>query len=195
MKKENEKENSHNKNVIDIREKNKDDALRIEAKRISDLNGYTNYSGEASLTRRKLGENDDSDVSLLENESDTCATKSDTLDDFEDKFDDLDIDEPPSEDGYFEDPYGISDEDYVHSRRNYNKETLIYYAEDGVFTDECVTFIDNASLLVGEKWRMEIGKYEENVAYIRNDKIATDYEVIVEDSSFADVKKHDSEEV
>lgn len=192
---EDKKKPEPQKNVIDIHEKRTDDALRNKAKRISDLNGYTNYGGEASLTRRKLGENEDSDAPLLKMKSDACATKSDASNDFEDEIDDLAIDEPPSEDGYFEDPYGISDEDYVHSKRNYNKETLIYYAGDGVFTDECVTFVDNASLLVGEKWRMEIGKYEENVAYIRNDKIATDYEVIVEDSSYSDVKKYESGEV
>lgn len=176
-------------------EKTDDRKLRKAAVKLSDKLGYTNYGGEASLTRKKMSENDDFDAPLLENESDACATKSDALDDFEDDFSDLDIDESPSEDDYSAPPYGISDEDYVHSNRNYEKETLIYYAGDDVFADECVTFIDNASLLVGEKWRMEVGKYEENVAYIRNDRIKKDYEIIVEDCSFSDVKKYESEEV
>ena len=171
------------------------DVVKKAIEDTTDSLGYTNYGGEASLTRRKLSENDDSDVSLLKMKSDACATKSDALGDFEDKNDDLDIDEPPSDDHYMGEPYGISPEDFVHNSRHHSQDTLIFYSGDGVFTDECATFVDDASLLVGEKWRMEIGKYEENVAYIRNDKIAKDYEIIVEDCSFADVKKHESEEV
>lgn len=195
MKKETKNDEETAEKSIDISKNPDVDAVTKAINNYTDSLGYTNYGGEASLTRRKLSENADSDVSLLKNKSDACATKSDASDDFEDDFSDLDVDEPPSEDGYFEPPYGISDEDYVHSNRNYAKETLIYYAGDDVFADECVTFVDNASLLVGEKWRMEIGKFEENVAYIRNDRVRTDYEIIVEDCSFSDVKRHESEEV
>lgn len=139
----------------------------------------------------KTGENwqknEKSYVSLLKNKSGACATKSDTLDDFEPIS--------PPEDGFFEPPYGISDEKFYVKDGKFSKKTLIYYAKDDTFTDECATLCANVSLLVGEKWRTEVGKFEENVAFIRNEKISTDFEIIVENDSYGDVVKPDFGEV
>ena len=185
------------------------EAAQSFSARLTDRLGYTNYAGETGSERvetrdfndendgffgknlekieemsrvseeksekngEKSSENDENYVSLLKTKSGACARKSGALDTSNYKNDDFE-----------EKIHGISPQDFVHTGRDFSKRTLIFYAKNGIFTDGCATFCANAPLLVGEKWRMEVGKYEENVAYIRNEKIGADYEIIVEDSAF-----------
>lgn len=187
------------------------------SKGATDALGYTNYAGEDGNSRvyspefdpktgkkpeeneaktdekndifgkfpenfdEKIDENGKMSAPLLENEKWRMRQKSDTFDDFDADF--------PQEDGNFEPPYGISDEEFYTKNGKFHKKTLYFYAKSGDFADECATLCANAPLLVGEKWRIEVGKFEENVAFIRNEKIATDFEIVVENDSFGDVVK------
>lgn len=187
------------------------------SKGATDALGYTNYAGEDGNSRvystdfdpktgkkpeeneakrdekndifgkfpenfdEKIDENGKMSAPLLENEKWRMRQKSDTFDDFDTDF--------PQEDGNFEPPYGISDEEFYTKNGKFHKKTLYFYAKSGDFADECATLCANAPLLVGEKWRIEVGKFEENVAFIRNEKIATDFEIVVENDSFGDVVK------
>ena len=135
----------------------------------------------------KTDENGKMSAPLLENEKWRMRQKSGAFGDFDADF--------PPEDGNFEPPYGISDEEFYTKDGKFSKKTLFFYAKDGNFSDECATLCANAPLLVGEKWRIEVGKFEENVAFIRNEKIATDFEIVVENDSFGDLKKPDFGEV
>lgn len=144
------------------------DVMAAEKMSIKMTNGlkYTNYADDIGKNRMR------NSPDFEEIEENSCAT-------FENKSGALE-----EKSGASEQIYGISDEDFIHSNRHFEKCTLVFYEKNEVFTDECATFCANAPLLVGEKWRMEIGKYEDNVAYIRNEKIGTDFEVIVENSAF-----------
>jgi len=152
-------------------------------------------SGEKSYIFGKFPDNFDEKIDkngkmsapLLENEKWRMRQKSGALDDFDADF--------PTEDGNFEPPYGISDEEFYTKDGKFSKKTLYFYAKSGDFADECATLCANAPLLVGEKWRIEVGKFEENVAFIRNEKISTDFEIVVENDSFGDLVKPDFGEV
>lgn len=92
-------------------------------------------------------------------------------------------DEP--QDNKKETPYGISDEDFLMSNREYDKISLIFY-EDGVLACEDGTVVEDVLYTLGPKWMSEVGKYEGDVAYIRNDKVGADYEVIIQHMNYAD---------
>lgn len=168
-----------------------EDPVKLGFEGTTDRLGYTNYAGNVGENRVfqdkneiNNAENEENDASLLDLKSGACARKSGALDESNYENDDFDDEIPPPEGGLADAPYGISVEDFLHSNPHFSKSTLIYYAEDDVFTDECATFCANAPLLVGEKWRMEIGKYQENVAYIRNEKVGADFEIIVESCGY-----------
>lgn len=205
---ENELEEAENdeKYASDMRIFGSSEEREAVLKGLTDQYGYTNYAGMSGAERvysddfdvknglkneKNDAKNGENNVSLLKNKSGACATKSDTLD-ASNRF--LDNFSPP-EDGFADSPYGISDEEFYTKDGKFMKKTLIYYDEDDVFTDECATLCANVSLLVGEKWRIEIGKFEKNVAFIRNEKMGTDYEIIVENCAFRDTIRDELEEV
>lgn len=84
-----------------------------------------------------------------------------------------------------ESPYGISDEDFLLTNREYNKIALLYY-DDGVLATEDGTVVEDVLYVLGPHWMMEVGKYEDDTAYIRNDRIGSDYEIIIEHLNYAD---------
>lgn len=213
---EDEKTEENSANSIDIKDV-KDRVLFNPVKLyegLTDKLGYTNYAGiegsdrinepinvstdnnenpekndeKTDENREKMGNCDDkNNVSLYVSLLDNVSEKSDTLGQNEQKL--------PSEDGNFRPPYGISDEEFYNKNSRFAKKTYIFYAEDGVFTDECVTLCANVSLLFGQKWHIEIGKFEKDVAFIRNEKMGEDYEIIVEHCAYKDVVKPDFGEV
>ncbi len=85
-------------------------------------------------------------------------------------------------------PYGISSEDFLVTRKEYDKTTLTFYMNDLVLCTEEGDIIQDPNYLIGDRedWMREVGKSEDNIAYIRNEKIATDYEIICESKSYGD---------
>ena len=59
---------------------------------------------------------------------------------------------------------------------------------DLVLCTEEGDIIQDPIYLIGDRedWMREVGKSEDNIAYIRNEKIATDYEIICESKSYGD---------
>lgn len=72
--------------------------------------------------------------------------------------------------------YGISPDEFGEVD-GYDTRTLTYYA-DGVLTDSDNSIIEDPSELVGENWKDEFGKFEDDAAYIRNDYICQDFEIL-----------------
>lgn len=90
--------------------------------------------------------------------------------------------EGPSE-GNSDVPYSIRPYIFTNTNRHYDKCSLIWYAIDDVLaTEEHERIIDFA--IVGEDWRSHVGEFEEDVAYIRNESIAVDYEIVKEEMSY-----------
>lgn len=92
--------------------------------------------------------------------------------------DENDDEEDDSEDEFKieEGIYGISPDEFGEVD-GYDTRTLTYYA-DGVLTDSDNSIIEDPSELVGENWKDEFGKFEDDAAYIRNDYICQDFEIL-----------------
>ena len=85
-----------------------------------------------------------------------------------------------------ETPYGISDEDFLMSKREHDKITLIYYEGDDVLASEDGTVVEDVLYVLGPHWMKEVGKYEGDAAYIRNERAGADYEIIVQHMNYSD---------
>lgn len=115
-------------------------------------------------------------------------------DDYDDFDDDLESDPASDGSGRFEDfdhpiegpsnrPYSIDSSTFANTNNHYDKITLIWYSVDDILADEDnERIIDDA--IVGSDWRNKVGMYEPDVAYIRNDGISVDYEIIKENLSY-----------
>lgn len=97
------------------------------------------------------------------------------------------VDDSPSE-GPADVPYGISSEDFIGTRPEYDKTTLTFYMNDLTMANEEGDIVQDPAYLVGEReeWMREVGASEDGIAYIRNERIATDYEIICENKSYSD---------
>ena len=93
--------------------------------------------------------------------------------------------EYPSE-GYSDRPYGIAAEDFLATRKEFDKTTLTYYEGDDTLSTEDGDIIKDIAYILGPDWYSEVGKYEEKIAYIRNEMASTDYEVICENKRYVD---------
>lgn len=103
------------------------------------------------------------------------------LDGSEDRFIE---DEPPIEN--LETPYVITPRDFVHTKRYYDKITLLYYEDDGTLATESDNMIEDIDVAIGDSSLDHFGEYEEDAVYVRNDRLSTDYEVLLQHGSFGD---------
>ena len=82
-------------------------------------------------------------------------------------------------------PYIITPDEFGDTV-GYDAETLTYYA-DGVLTDDFDNPIENVDELVGIDSLNHFGEYEEDSVFVRNDRYATDYEILRDVRNFSDV--------
>lgn len=82
-------------------------------------------------------------------------------------------------------PYVIEPDDFTNDSQ-YDKITLTYFSEDGVFMSIEEEVVPEGMQLVGEENLEHIGEIEEYVVYIRNEEQGADYEVILEERSYSD---------
>ena len=81
--------------------------------------------------------------------------------------------------------FEIDKNTYEYDNDN-EKERLVYFQGDRVLCTENGTIIRNPAMLLGTEWENWVGHYTENEAYIRNPRLATDYDVYVEGGLYAD---------
>ena len=80
-----------------------------------------------------------------------------------------------------EDPYVISPQEFG-DLDDYDKISLTYYA-DGYLVDG-ETVIDNVDEVVGPDALDSFGEYEDDSVYVRNDRLKTDYEILLNETNF-----------
>lgn len=85
-----------------------------------------------------------------------------------------------------DEPYVISPDDYGEDD-NYTQISLVYYAGDGVLTDDEDEIIEYIRDTVGEDFAEHFGEYEDDSVFIRNDLLRCDYEILRDNRSYADV--------
>ena len=81
--------------------------------------------------------------------------------------------------------FPIPIEDYKHDDE-YEKEYLVYFRGDKIMSTESGTIVETPALLVGVEWESAVGRDIPNTAFIRNPKLSTDYEILVEDGLYED---------
>lgn len=165
------------KNMAASKEKVKNNEEQKEAyKNVIDKMNYSHYAINLDDVREDVAEK-------VKKEMETSDVVHHNLfDDSEDDTDDVeDEQDRPSNnvDKFINDkPYTISPEEFVHDKKDYDKITLEYY-NDGFLVEEMSgDIINDISTAVGYDSLNKFGEYEEDLAYVRNDRIETDYEII-----------------
>lgn len=90
-----------------------------------------------------------------------------------------------AKDGFQDDIYVISPEAF-DEYENYDVHTLTYYS-DGVLTDEQDNPIDDIDEVVGLESLETFGMYETDAIYVRNDRLKTDYEILLDMRPYSEV--------
>lgn len=123
---------------------------------------------------------------------------SDTQYDEEEDDEDEDEDE---EDENMNEPYSIPPEELGLANGYGDKDSLVVsldYFADGVLADEQGKVVEDADELVGKDFATHFGEYEDDAAYIRNDRIQTDFEILKDGRTYeqacADVKAFEESE-
>ena len=84
-------------------------------------------------------------------------------------------------------PYVISPDEFGE-KDGYENVTLTYYA-DGVLTDYFDNVISNVDEVVGFDSLDHFGEYEDDVVFVRNEKMETDYEILRDLRDFNESEK------
>lgn len=82
-------------------------------------------------------------------------------------------------------PYVIAPEE---SGNGYNIVSLTYYA-DKVLADENDELIEDVEELVGFESLTHFGEYEDDSVYVRNDRLGIDYEILLDQRTYAEARK------
>lgn len=101
--------------------------------------------------------------------------------------------ESPRDDVILDEPYEIDEVDFCETMADYDKISLTYFVEDKTLMDDLTENIMTISDALGDKGEERLGRYGfgehsdipvDDVLYFRNDKIAIDYEVVINPNSY-----------
>lgn len=86
-----------------------------------------------------------------------------------------------------DEPQVISFEEFSEDHDDYAKITITYYQGDDTLADENDGIVDDVTALIGDEAFTNFGNgsRDNNVVYIRNDSISTDFEVIRDPGKFS----------
>lgn len=68
----------------------------------------------------------------------------------------------------------------------YEKVELVYFSTDRVMATENGCVYPNPAICVGSDWEQYVGRYANREAFIRNERQMTDYDISIEDCTFAE---------
>lgn len=78
-----------------------------------------------------------------------------------------------------QDPYTITPHQFAYDNRHYEKLTLLYYPSEEALVSEETQEEEDVNMTIGEESLKKFGEFDEDVAYVRNDRVGIDYEVIL----------------
>lgn len=86
-------------------------------------------------------------------------------------------------------PYIISVKEFMEDREEYDKTTITYFEDDDVLCDEREEVIPNVEYTVGNEALIKFGELSEdkNIVYVRNERTSTDFEILRDRRSYAEV--------
>lgn len=84
-------------------------------------------------------------------------------------------------------PYVVTQKEHLENEREYTQITLTYFEEDDVLVDEGETPIEKTDETVGDAnlTRFGLGSNDNNVVYVRNERLEVDFEIVRNKGSFA----------
>lgn len=82
-------------------------------------------------------------------------------------------------------PYVISPEEFA-ANDEYEKNSLTYYS-DGVLETDDEELVENVEELVGPDALSNFGVYEDDCVYVRDDAKQCDYEILLDERSYAEI--------
>lgn len=85
-------------------------------------------------------------------------------------------------------PFVISPEEFGEIYE-YRQSSLTYYASDGVLTNDGDEPIEDVDGTVGADFMTHFGEYEDDSVFVRNPELRCDYEILMDERSYADVAK------
>lgn len=86
-----------------------------------------------------------------------------------------------------DEPYTISPDQFNNEMIGvFDKETLVYWAGNDTLMTEDQEQIEDIDLTVGVNSLEKFGEYESDTVYVRNEKMGTDFEIILEEGNYAD---------
>lgn len=86
-------------------------------------------------------------------------------------------------------PYVISPDEFGEKEdEGYETVTLVYYA-DKVLADFIGDIVEDVDLTVGSDALDHFGEYEDDCVHVRNDELKIDYEILLDQGKFVDIKR------
>lgn len=85
-------------------------------------------------------------------------------------------------------PYVIPPEEFGE-KEGYGTESLVYF-KDSVLADDMDHRIEDVEAMVGVESLTHFGQYEDDSVFVRNDRLKTDFEILLDERFYADIKKH-----
>lgn len=83
-------------------------------------------------------------------------------------------------------PYVISPAEFGEME-NYETITLVYY-NDGILADNDGNIIEDIESCIGYEALNHFGEYEDDSVHVRNEDAMTDYEVLLDETDYADLE-------
>lgn len=101
---------------------------------------------------------------------------------YEEELSDIDEDEDDKE------IHVISEDDFYQSHSEYDKNSLTFYEGDVTLTDDQDQPIVDVDMVVGEgNLKFGVLSRDKNTVYIRNPRLGSDYEVVLDHRTFVEV--------
>lgn len=161
--------------TIDIEAANKARQIASEnAKRKVDLISYSNIIHKQNYN---VFTNPQTDVDTGDDNNDE-----DDTDEYVEE-----VDESPPKEGVIEEPYIISQFEFINGERFFDKTTLNYYDDGIVEEDLTEEIINHPEDVIGTAFVEHFGDFEDDVVFVRNEKLSTDYEIVRQYRNFAEI--------
>lgn len=83
-------------------------------------------------------------------------------------------------------PYIITQDEFMANETGYEQATVTYYTTGGVVADHRDDVIDNADVVLGDRFASNFGtdSSDPNIVHIRNEKLQMEFEVVKSDRSY-----------
>lgn len=85
-------------------------------------------------------------------------------------------------------PYVITPEEFGELEDEGYETVVLSYYTDGVLADDSHFIVEDIDAVVGADFAEHFGEYEDDSVHVRNDRLKTDYEILMEARAYKDVK-------